>query len=168
MRTVIRNATAGDAAQILKFIRALAAFERAPDAVMATEEGLIRDGFSPHPFFQCLIADYDGEPAGFALYFFNYSTWVGRPGIYVEDLFVLPQFRRLGIGRELLKQVAATAVENGCQRLQWEVLDWNTPAIDFYRELGAEFLDEWRNVRLGAEAIERLATGSVADGTGAP
>ena len=157
MSTVIRRATAEDAGQILKFIRALAAFERAPDAVEATEEGLIRDGFGPSPFFQCLIADYDGQPAGFALYFFNYSTWVGRPGIYVEDLIVLPEFRRKGIGRALLKQVAAIAVENGCQRLQWEVLDWNTPAIDFYRELGAEFLDEWRNVRLGIEAIERLA-----------
>jgi GNAT superfamily N-acetyltransferase len=157
MSTVIRKATAEDAAQILEFIRALAAFERAPEAVTATEEGLIRDGFGPNPFFRCLIAYYDGQPAGFALYFFNYSTWVGRPGIYVEDLFVLPQFRRKGIGRELLRQVAAIGVENGCQRLQWEVLDWNTPAIDFYRDLGAEFLDEWRNVRLSGEAIERLA-----------
>jgi GNAT superfamily N-acetyltransferase len=168
MRTSIRKATAGDAAQILEFIRALAAFERAPDAVTATEEGLIRDGFGSHPFFQCLIAEHDGEPAGFAFYFFNYSTWVGRPGIYVEDLFVLPQFRRLGIGRDLLKQVAAIAVENGCQRLQWEVLDWNTPAIDFYRVIGAEFLDEWRNVRLTGEALERLATGRKFDGAGAP
>jgi GNAT superfamily N-acetyltransferase len=160
MGILIRRASAEDAGQILKFIRALADFERAPDAVEATEEGLKRDGFGPNPFFQCLIADYGGQPAGFALYFFNYSTWVGRPGIYVEDLFVLPEFRRQGIGRALLKQVVAIAVENGCQRLQWEVLDWNTPAIDFYRELGAEFLDEWRNVRLGAEAIQRLATGS--------
>jgi GNAT superfamily N-acetyltransferase len=166
MNTVIRRATAEDAGQILEFVRALAAFERAPDAVEATEEGLIRDGFGPNPLFRCLIADYDGQPAGFALYFFNYSTWVGRPGIYVEDLFVLPEFRRKGIGRALLKQVAAIAVENGCQRLQWEVLDWNTPAIDFYRELGAEFLDEWRNVRLGSEAIARLATGGGADGVG--
>lgn len=158
MRTEIRRATAGDAAQILEFIRALAAFERAPDAVTATEEGLIRDGFGPHPFFHCLIAEYDGKPAGFAFYFFNYSTWVGRPGVYVEDLFVLPEFRRLGIGRELLKQVAGIAMENGCQRLQWEVLDWNTPAIDFYRAIGAEFLDEWRNVRLSGAALERLAT----------
>jgi GNAT superfamily N-acetyltransferase len=156
MRTVIRKATAADAAQILEFIRALAAFERAPDAVTATEEGLIRDGFGPNPLYRCLIADYDGQPAGFAFYFFNYSTWVGRPGIYVEDLFVLPEFRRQGIGRELLRQVAAIAVETGCQRLQWEVLDWNTPAIDFYRAIGAEFLDEWRNVRLSGEALERL------------
>jgi len=161
MGTVIRKATAADAAQILEFIRALAAFERAPDAVTATEEGLIRDGFGPNPFYRCLIADYDGQPAGFAFYFFNYSTWVGRPGIYVEDLFVLPQFRRRGIGRELLRQVAAIAVETGCQRLQWEVLDWNTPAIDFYRAIGAEFLDEWRNVRLSGEALKDLAAGAV-------
>src|SRR6202034_1941623 len=168
MSTVIRRASAEDAGQILEFIRALAAFERAPDAVEAKAEGLVRDGFGPRAFFECLIAEYDGQTAGFALYFFNYSTWVGRPGIYVEDLFVLPEFRRKGIGRTLLKQVATIAVENGCQRLQWEVLDWNTPAIDFYRAIGAEFLDEWRNVRLGAEAIERLATGGDADGTGEP
>jgi len=157
MEISIRKATAEDAAQILEFIRALAAFERAPDAVVATEEGLIRDGFGPRPFFECLIADYDGHPAGFAFYFFNYSTWVGRPGIYVEDLFVLPEFRRRGIGRDLLKRVAAIAVENGCRRLQWQVLDWNTPAIEFYRTMGAEFMDEWRTVRLNDEALERLA-----------
>lgn len=159
MTTVIRRATAVDAPVILSFIRALAAFERAPDAVTATEEGLIRDGFGPNPYFQCVIAEHDGNPAGFAFYFFNYSTWVGQPGIYVEDLFVLPEFRRLGIGRALLRRVAAIALEMGCQRMQWEVLDWNTPAIDFYRAMGAEFLDEWRNVRLGADAIKRLAAG---------
>ncbi len=168
METVIRRATAADAAQILEFIQALAAFERAPDAVTATKEGLIRDGFGPNPFFYCLIADFGGQPAGFAFYFFNYSTWVGRPGIYVEDLFVLPEFRRRGIGRALLKQVAAIALEKGCQRLQWEVLDWNTPAIDFYRTMGAEFLDEWRNVRLSGDALTRLATCGGADGACAP
>ena len=128
-----------------------------PDAVTATEEGLIRDGFCANPFYYCLIAEYEGRPAGFAFYFFNYSTWVGRPGIYVEDLFVHPEFRRLGIGKALLKEVAAIALEKGCQRMQWEVLDWNTPAIDFYRAIGAEFLDEWRNVRLSGEALVRLA-----------
>jgi len=157
METVIRRATAADAAQILEFIRALAAFERAPDAVTATEEGLVRDGFGPNPYFHCLIAEHNGRPAGFAFYLFNYSTWVGRPGIYVEDLFVYPEFRGLCVGKALLKQVAVTAVEQGCQRLQWEVLDWNTPAIDFYRAMGAEFLDEWRNVRLSGEALLRLA-----------
>ena len=157
MATTIREATAADVPQILAFIRALAVYERAPDAVIATEEGLLRDGFGPHPFYGCLIADYDGKPAGFALYFFNYSTWVGRPGIYLEDLFVQPELRGHGIGKALLQRVAAVAVDKGCQRMQWAVLDWNTPAIDFYAAMGAEFLDEWRNVRVSAEALQRLA-----------
>jgi GNAT superfamily N-acetyltransferase len=161
MATSIRSATQADVAQILAFVRALAEFERAPGAVTATEEGLLRDGFGPSPFYYCLIAEHDGHPAGFALYFFNYSTWMGRPGIYLEDLFVDPEFRGLGIGKALLRQVAAVAVEKGCRRMQWEVLDWNTPAIEFYRAMGAEFLDEWRNVRLSGEAIGRLAESAV-------
>jgi len=157
MRTTIRSATAADVAQILIFIRALAVYERAPDAVTATEERLLRDGFGPRPFYRCLMAEHEGKPAGFAFYFFNYSTWKGRPGIYLEDLFVEPAFRGLGIGRALLEAVAADALQEGCDRLQWEVLDWNTQAIDFYRAMGAEFLDEWRNVRLEGEALARLA-----------
>ena len=162
MGVAIRAATEADVPQILAFIRALATYEREPDAVIATKEGLLRDGFGPNPYFQCLMADWDGAPAGFALYFFNYSTWLGRPGIYLEDLFVLPEFRGLGIGKSLLQRVAAVAVEKGCLRLQWEVLDWNTPAIDFYRAMGAEFLDEWRNVRVSGEALQRLAEGVAA------
>ncbi len=157
MATTIRKATPTDVPQILAFIRALAAYEREPDAVYATEAGLMRDGFGPNPFYFCLIAEHDGVPAGFALYFFNYSTWNGCPGIYLEDLFVPPEFRGFGIGKALLQQVAAIAVEKGCPRLQWEVLDWNTPAIDFYRAMGAEFLDAWRNVRVSGEALQRLA-----------
>ena len=157
MATTIRTATEADVPQILSFIRALAAFEREPDAVTATEEGLLRDGFGPNPIYYCLIADQDGQPAGFALYFFNYSTWKGCPGIYLEDIFVHPEFRGLGIGKALLQQVAAIAVQKGCPRLQWEVLDWNTPAVDFYKVMGAEFLDEWRNVRVSGEALDRLA-----------
>jgi GNAT superfamily N-acetyltransferase len=157
MATVIRAAAAADVPQILAFIRALAEYERAPDAVHATEEGLLRDGFGPRPFWECLMAEHDGKPAGFALYFFNYSTWVGKPGIYLEDLFVMPELRGLGIGKALLKRVAAVAQEKGCERLQWAVLDWNTPAIDFYAAHGGEFLDEWRNVRVSGEAIARLA-----------
>ena len=168
MATTIRAAVAADIPQILAFIRALAAYERAPDAVEATEEGLLRDGFGPNPFYICLIADYDGQAAGFALYFFNYSTWMGCPGIYLEDIFVHPEFRGRGIGKALLQRVAAIAVEKGCPRLQWEVLDWNTPAIEFYRAMGAEFLDEWRNVRVGGEALRRLATCGGADGACAP
>lgn len=157
MPTKIRKAVAADVPLILDFIRALATYEREPDAVSATPEGLLRDGFGPHPYFSCLIAEQDGAPAGFALYFFNYSTWMGRPGLYLEDLFVYPELRGLGVGKALLERVAAIAVENHCPRLQWEVLDWNTPAIDFYRAVGAEFMDEWRNVRLTGEALERLA-----------
>lgn len=163
MATTIRTATPADVPEILAFIRALAVFEREPDAVTATEEGLLRDGFGPNPIYFCLIADHDRRPAGFALYFFNYSTWMGRPGLYLEDLFVHPEFRGLGIGRALLQQVAAIAVQRGCLRLQWEVLDWNTPAIDFYKAMGAEFLDEWRNVRVSGEALDRLAGAAVAE-----
>lgn len=155
----IRAATQADVGQILQFIRGLAIYEREPDAVEATEEGLLRDGFGAKPFYSCLIAERGDAPAGFALYFYNYSTWMGRPGLYLEDLYVEPAFRGLGIGKALLKKVAAIALENNCGRLQWEVLDWNTPAIDFYRAMGAEFLDEWRNVRLTGDAIRKLAEG---------
>src|SRR5215475_7946145 len=124
MAIAIRQATAADIPQILSFIRALAEYEREPEAVRATEADLLRDGFGPNPFYFCLIADAEGAPAGFALYFFNYSTWLGRPGLYLEDLFVLPEFRGLGIGKALLQKVAAIAVEKGCLRFQWEVLDW--------------------------------------------
>ena len=157
MATTIRTATPADVPQILSFIRALAAYEREPDAVTATEADLMRDGFGLNPFYSCLIAEHDGQPAGFAFYFFNYSTWMGRPGLYLEDIYVQPEFRGLGIGKALLQQIAAIAVEKNCPRLQWEVLDWNTPAIDFYRAMGAEFLDEWRNVRVTGPALARLA-----------
>lgn len=157
MATTIRPATPADIPQILAFIRALAVYEREPDAVTATEADLLSHGFGPNPFYFCLIAESHDTPAGFALYFFNYSTWLGRPGLYLEDLFVLPEFRGLGIGKALLQRVAAIAVEKGCPRLQWEVLDWNTPAIEFYQAMGAEFLDTWRNVRVTGDALRKLA-----------
>lgn len=157
MGTLIRPATRADVPQILAFIRALAEYEREPNAVSATEEDLLRDGFGPNPFYFCLIAEHDGKPAGFALYFFNYSTWLGRPGLHLEDLFVLPEFRGLGVGKALLRRVAAIAMEKDCPRLQWQVLDWNQPAIDFYTAVNANFLDEWRNVRVTGEALRRLA-----------
>jgi GNAT superfamily N-acetyltransferase len=163
MATTVRAASSSDVGQILAFIRALAAYEREPDAVTATEDDLLRDGFGANPFYFCLIAESDGCPAGFAFYFFNYSTWLGRPGLYLEDLFVYPQFRGLGIGKALLERVAAIAIEKGCPRLQWEVLDWNKPAIDFYSAMGAEFLDAWRNVRVTGEALRRLARVQGAD-----
>lgn len=164
MATTIRPATREDVPLILNFIRALAAYERAPQAAVATEADLEEHGFGVNPLFFCLIAEHDGRPAGFALYFFNYSTWTGKPGIYVEDLFVEPELRGQGIGKALLQKVAAIAQEKGCLRLQWAVLDWNTPAIDFYRSLGGEFMDEWRTVRLNEEALARLAAGRAPNG----
>jgi GNAT superfamily N-acetyltransferase len=154
----IRTATSQDIPLILGLIRALAEYEREPDAVKATEVDLLRDGFGPNPCFECLIAETSsGEAAGFALYFWNYSTWRGRTGIHLEDLFVFPRFRGQGIGKALLARVAARAVERGCVRLQWDVLEWNKPAIDFYQEMGAKFLDEWRIMRVNDEDIRTLA-----------
>jgi GNAT superfamily N-acetyltransferase len=158
--TTIRPATPADAATILSFIRALAKYERAPDAVVATEQDLLRDGFGAQPYYACLIAEQEGMPAGFAFFFYDYSTWLGRPGIYLEDLFVHPEFRGLGIGKALLQRVAAIAVEKGCARLKWQVLNWNTPAIDFYREMSAEFMDEWRTMLVSGDALQRLANGA--------
>jgi len=169
----IREAEPADVPLILEFIRGLAIYEREPDAVTATEADLLRDGFGDNPYFHCLIADCDDgngsglRPAGFAFYFFNYSTWTGRPGLYLEDLFVNPEFRGLGIGKALLARIAAIAVEKNCPRLQWEVLDWNTPAVDFYAGLGASFLDEWRNVRMTGEALQKLAALDTAETTSA-
>jgi GNAT superfamily N-acetyltransferase len=155
----IRTATPADIPLILDLIRALAAYEREPDAVKASETDLLRDGFGEPPRFECLIAESEqGEAAGFALYFYNYSTWRGRSGIHLEDLFVLPHFRGLGIGKALLARVAARAVEQGCVRLQWDVLAWNQPAIDFYHGLGAQFLDEWRIMRVNDGEIGVLAS----------
>ena len=154
---LIRSADASDIPLILRFIHALATYEREPDAVVATEKDLLRDGFGEKPLFQCLIAEEDGEAAGFAFFFFNYSTWRGRPGIHLEDLFVLPRYRGRGIGKALLQRVAAVAVEHGCSRLNWHVLDWNRPAIDFYQSLGAEFLDQWRIMRVAGDELLQLA-----------
>jgi GNAT superfamily N-acetyltransferase len=155
----IRAAEPVDVALVLELIRELAIYEREPDAVVATETDLLRDGFGERPFFHCLIAEWDGAPAGFALYFFNYSTWRGRPGIHLEDVFVRPEFRGRGIGKALVVKVAAIAVENQCARFQWDVLDWNQPAIDFYHSLGAKFLSEWRIMRVSGEALTALAAG---------
>jgi GNAT superfamily N-acetyltransferase len=159
----IRAATPADIPVILDLIRSLALYEREPDAVKTTEADLLRDGFGEQPCFECLIAvngdgEEPGQPAGFALYFYNYSTWRGRAGIHLEDLFVLPRFRGQGIGKALLARVAARAAERGCPRLQWDVLAWNQNAIDFYQGMGAEFLDEWRIMRVNDEGIRSLAT----------
>lgn len=152
----IRHAAPADVSLILDFIRHLAEYEREPHAVTMTEDQLVRDGFGRQRYFECLIAESDGEPAGFALFFPVYSTWKGR-SIHLEDLFVLPAFRKHGIGRALLRRVAALAVERGCARLQWDVLEWNQLALDFYRSLGAVTLDEWRIMRVTGDALHALA-----------
>ena len=159
----IRPATVEDVPQILALIRELAAYERDPLAVEATEADLLREGFGPSPRFFTLMAEVSGEIAGFALYFFNFSTWKGRSGIHLEDLFVRPQFRGLGIGKKLLSSVAEAAVANGCGRLQRDVLDWNQAAIDFYQGLGAKFLNEWRIMRVSDEALASLAAAGGSD-----
>lgn len=163
----IRTAIAADVPQILTFIRALAAYEREPDAVHATEADLLRDGFPTDgtaPRFYCLIAELQQAchtvPVGFALYFHNYSTWRGHHGIHIEDLFVLPEHRGKGIGKALLTRVAAIAHAEGCSRLQWDVLEWNTPAIGFYEQLGAKMLMDWRTMRVTGDAIPALAAQS--------
>jgi GNAT superfamily N-acetyltransferase len=157
MAITIRPATRADVGQILAFIRGLAAYEREPDAVKATEADLLEHGFGETPYYSCLIAELDGVPAGFALYFYDYSTWLGKPGLYLEDLFVFPENRGAGIGRALLQRLAQIALVKGCARMKWEVLDWNTPAIDFYNAMGAEIQKEWLNVRLSGDGLRRLA-----------
>jgi GNAT superfamily N-acetyltransferase len=152
----IRPATAADVPLMYSLVRGLAEYEREPDSVKITEEQLLRDGFGPNHYYECLIAEEDGKPAGFALYFPIYSTWQG-PSLHLEDLFVLPEFRGKGIGKALLNQVAAAAVKRGCARLQWDVLEWNQPAIDFYQSIGAVMLPDWRRMRMTGEAIKALA-----------
>jgi len=154
----IQPATAADVPLILEFIRELAEYEREPQAAVATAADLLRDGFGPEPKFRVDIAEWSGEPAGFALYFWNYSTWQGKPGLYLEDLFVRPRFRGKGIGKALLVHLARVAVKNNCGRLVWQVLDWNTPAIEFYESLGAQTMKEWLTMRVTGEALVRLAT----------
>jgi GNAT superfamily N-acetyltransferase len=153
----IRPATPTDIPQILTFIRELATYEREPNSVHATEADLLRDGFGPTPRFQCVIAETENEAAGFALYFTSYSTWRGHHGIRLEDLYVTPSRRGLGIGKALLRHLARIAVEQGCPRLEWDVLAWNTPAIAVYESIGAQILTEWRIMRLSGEALTTLA-----------
>jgi GNAT superfamily N-acetyltransferase len=153
----IRRATAGDADLILEFIRALAEYEREPDAVIAATADILRDGFGPNPKFWCLIAEWSGQPAAFAFYFFNYSTWLGKPGLFLEDLFVKPELRGKGIGKALLAELARIAIQENCYGVKWEVLDWNQPAIDFYISLGAMIRKEWLTVKLLGEPLKKLA-----------
>jgi GNAT superfamily N-acetyltransferase len=156
----IRPSTPEDVPQILAFIRELALYEREPDAVKATEADLLRDGFGPTPRFRCVMADYEGAPAGFALFFTSYSTWRGHHGIRLEDVYVTPALRGKGIGRALLAHLARIAVAEGCPRLEWDVLDWNATAIAFYQQIGAKMLTEWRIMRIADHALINLAGAS--------
>jgi GNAT superfamily N-acetyltransferase len=154
----IRPATREDVPLILQFIHDLAEYERAPEAAVARPEDLLRYGFGPEPKFRVVIAEWNGQPAGFALFFNNFSTWQGRPGLFLEDLFVRPEFRGQGIGKALLVHLAQIAIREDCGRFVWQVLDWNTPSIDFYKSLGAKVLDEWLTMRVEGEALQKLAT----------
>ena len=153
----IRPATEADLGTIEELIRALAEYERMADEVVMTDELLRQNLFGERPYAEVLIAEVDGEAAGFALFFHNFSTFVGRPGIYLEDLFVKPEHRAKGFGKALLKRLAEIAVERGCGRMEWAVLDWNEPAIGFYRKLGARPNDDWTVFRLAGESLRNLA-----------
>lgn len=153
----IRPATRDDISMLLALIRELAKYEKKPEAVVATKQDLLRDMFGPQAKFRALIAEWDGTPAGYASFFHFYSTYRGRSALFLEDLFVLEKFRGKGIGMALLSAVAKLAIEEGCFGLRWEVLDWNQEAIEFYRKLGATFLDERKVVAFDEEATRRVA-----------
>jgi GNAT superfamily N-acetyltransferase len=153
----IRPATRADAPVIAKLVRELADYEKLLDEAKATPEDFLRELESPNPVIHVLIAEWQGEPAGFALYFFNFSTFVGRPGLYLEDLFVRPAQRSHGIGRALLRALARIAEQRGCGRMEWAVLDWNEPALRFYKSLDARRMNEWIIHRLTPVEIGRLA-----------
>jgi GNAT superfamily N-acetyltransferase len=153
----IRSATEGDVPQILAFIRGLAKYEKLAHTCVATEESLRTTLFGPHRYAEVIIARLNGLPVGFALFFHNYSTFLASPGIYLEDVFVLPKHRGAGVGRALLKRVAQIARERNCGRLEWSVLDWNEPAIEFYKRLGATVMPDWRICRMTGDQIAKLA-----------
>ena len=153
----IEPATEGDVPIVLSFIRKLAEYEKLSHLVVATEEGIREHVFGANPVAEVLLAHWDGQPVGYALYFRNFSTFLGQAGIYLEDLFVEPAQRGKGIGKALLARLAKIALERGYGRLEWAVLDWNTPSIEFYRSLGAAPLDAWTSYRLAGDALTRLA-----------
>jgi GNAT superfamily N-acetyltransferase len=154
----IESATEGDIPVILGLIKGLAEYEKLSHEAVATEEGLRETLFGARRVAEVLIGYAGKEPVGFAVFFHNYSTFLGRPGIYLEDLFVLPQWRRRGLGSQLLRRIAQIAVERGCGRLEWSVLDWNEPAIGFYKKLGARAMDEWTVYRVTGQELKKLAS----------
>ncbi|MFA6044622.1 MAG: GNAT family N-acetyltransferase [Phycisphaerales bacterium] len=153
----IREATPADVGLIVQLIKELAEYEREPLAAEATPAMIHEALFGPQPACECLIGTVDGEAQGFALFFHNFSTWKGKRGVYLEDLFVRPAARGVGLGKALLARLAKIAIERGCPRMEWNVLDWNEPALRFYRALGAEPLSEWTIHRLTGDALSRLA-----------
>jgi GNAT superfamily N-acetyltransferase len=153
----IRPARPGEASLVFQFVRELAEYEKLEHEVQATEAMIDAALFGEQPRVFCDIAEWDGEPVGFAVWFLNFSTFSGRPGIYLEDIFVRPAFRGRGVGKALMVHLARKCVENGWARLQWSVLDWNTPSIEFYKSLGGVLLDEWTVVRVSGDALTRLA-----------
>ncbi|MBA4041938.1 MAG: GNAT family N-acetyltransferase [Sphingobium sp.] len=153
----IRFATPADVPTILQFVRELAIYERALDQVVATEALLEQALFATPPAAEALIAEVDGAPAGLALFFYNFSTWTGWRGLYLEDLYVTPQARGTGVGKALLKRLAQIAVERGCSRFEWAVLDWNTPAQEFYKAMGATIMGDWRICRMSGDALTTFA-----------
>ena len=157
MHFSIRPATIDDVPVILALIRELAEYEKLSDEVVATDDVLRETLFGNQPGAEVLIASVDDQPAGFALFFHNFSTFLGLPGIYLEDLFVMPEFRGSGLGRTLLAYLARLATERRCGRLEWSVLDWNQPAIGFYKKLGAEAMSDWAVYRLAGDALDTLA-----------
>ncbi len=157
MTLSIRAAVREDAPLIFRFICDLAEYEKLRHEVKGAAEGLAEQLFGPRPYAEVLIAEDDGVPLGFALFFHNFSTFEGRPGIYLEDLFVAPEARGKGAGKALLARLAALAIERDCARVEWAVLNWNTPAIDFYRSLGARPMDEWTVNRVDGDALRALA-----------
>ena len=157
MHCQIRSATPADVPLIVNFIRNLATYEKLAHEVVATEETLHRTLFGSPPAAHVVIAEVKGAPAGFALYFFNYSTFLAQPGLYLEDLFVKPEFRGAGTGKALLLHLAKIANARGCGRMEWSVLDWNEPAKGFYKKLGAVSLDDWRVMRLTGPALAQYA-----------
>ena len=153
----IRPATVADIPIILQLVRDLATYERAPNEVTATEDQLVEVLFGEKPTAEVVLAFEDRSPVGFAVFFHNFSTWLGRPGLYLEDLFVKPEVRGKGYGRALLVYLAKIARDRGCGRMEWAVLDWNEPAIEFYRKLGAKPMEEWTVFRLTRDGIAKLA-----------
>lgn len=153
----LRRAVRADVPEILRLIRALAEYEKLSHEVVATEAALAEALFGARPAAEVLLAEEQGRAVGFALFFQNFSTFLGKPGIYLEDLFVEPAFRGHGLGKQLLKEIARLAVERGCGRFEWAVLDWNTPAIEFYRSLGAVPMADWTVMRVTGEALRKLA-----------